>query len=182
VQQRLAGALFRPGVTVPDDAVLVVSELVTNSMRAGARRCSVELQLSADAVELVVFDDAPGDPRLGAPDESSDHGRGLPIVDALCERWRVRRTEVGKQVEVRLSVPAGAGLRLPTSSALFRNNVTVGGRPDGRPMLFAHGFGCDQDAWRPVLRKFESDHQVVAFDHVGFGRSDRSAWDPDRHA
>jgi sigma-B regulation protein RsbQ len=49
-------------------------------------------------------------------------------------------------------------------------------------MLFAHGFGCDQDAWRPVLREFERDHRVIAFDHVGFGRSDRGAWDPGRHA
>jgi sigma-B regulation protein RsbQ len=167
---------------VSDDAVLVVSELVTNAVRAGARHCSVELQLAADAIEIVVFDDAPGSPHLMAPDELADHGRGLPIVNALAQRWRVRRLSCGKQVEVTLPVPADVLPSLPASSPLFRNNVTVGGRPDGQPMLFAHGFGCDQQAWAAVLRGFETDHRVIAFDHVGFGRSDRAAWNPRRHA
>ncbi len=49
-------------------------------------------------------------------------------------------------------------------------------------MLFAHGYGCDQTMWRLVAPKFEPDHRVVQFDHVGFGGSDRTAWDPVRHA
>ena len=48
-------------------------------------------------------------------------------------------------------------------------------------MLFAHGYGCDQNMWRHVAPAFEEDHQVVLFDHVGAGRSDLSAYDPDRH-
>jgi len=166
---------------VSDDAVLVVSELVTNAVRAGARTCSVELQLAAQAIDIVVFDDAPGTPHLAPADQLAEHGRGLPIVDAISERWRVRHLESGKQVEVQLAVAAPARISVPASAPLFRNNVTVGGRPDGQPMLFAHGFGCDQQAWAPVLRVFEPDHRVVAFDHVGFGRSDRSAWDRGRH-
>jgi sigma-B regulation protein RsbQ len=31
---------------------------------------------------------------------------------------------------------------------LLRHNVTVRGRPDGPPIVFAHGFGCDQNMWR----------------------------------
>lgn len=49
-------------------------------------------------------------------------------------------------------------------------------------MLFAHGYGCDQKMWRNVAPRFEHDHRVVQFDHVGFGGSDRSAWDPLRHS
>ena len=48
-------------------------------------------------------------------------------------------------------------------------------------MLFAHGYGCDQNMWRHVAPAFEEDHQVVLFDHVGAGRSDLSAYDPERH-
>jgi sigma-B regulation protein RsbQ len=62
-----------------------------------------------------------------------------------------------------------------------RNNVTVSGREDGRPMLFAHGFGCDQHMWRFVAPAFEAGHRVVLFDHVGAGGSDASAYDPERY-
>jgi sigma-B regulation protein RsbQ len=63
-------------------------------------------------------------------------------------------------------------------NVLARNHVTVRGRADGEPMLFAHGFGCDQGMWRHVAPAFESSHRVVLFDHVGAGRSDLTAFDP----
>jgi sigma-B regulation protein RsbQ len=44
-------------------------------------------------------------------------------------------------------------------------------------MLFAHGFGCDQNMWRFVTPTFEATHRLVLFDHVGHGRSDLSAFD-----
>ncbi|MGN6575199.1 MAG: alpha/beta fold hydrolase [Nocardioides sp.] len=65
---------------------------------------------------------------------------------------------------------------------LRRNNVRVSGRRDGRPMLFAHGFGCDQHMWRFVAPEFEDSHRVVLFDHVGAGASDLSAYDPEKYA
>ena len=49
-------------------------------------------------------------------------------------------------------------------------------------MLFAHGFGCDQNMWRLVAPRFEDRYRVVLFDHVGAGGSDASAYDPDRYA
>lgn len=65
---------------------------------------------------------------------------------------------------------------MPLSSAdvVARNNVTVSG--GGRPIVFAHGFGCSQDMWRLVLPHFAQNHLVVLFDHVGAGRSDLSAY------
>jgi sigma-B regulation protein RsbQ len=62
-----------------------------------------------------------------------------------------------------------------------RNNVRVSGRPDGPPMVFAHGFGCDQHMWRFVAPAFEDTHRVVLFDHVGAGGSDASAYSQERY-
>jgi sigma-B regulation protein RsbQ len=49
-------------------------------------------------------------------------------------------------------------------------------------MIFAHGFGCDQNMWRFVAPAFEDDYRVVLFDYVGHGRSDRSSFDASRYA
>jgi sigma-B regulation protein RsbQ len=67
------------------------------------------------------------------------------------------------------------------ASVLERNRVTVRGVRSGRPIMFAHGFGCDQEMWRFVAPDFEVDHRVVLFDHVGSGNSDLSAYDPDKY-
>ena len=49
-------------------------------------------------------------------------------------------------------------------------------------MLFAHGFGCDQNMWRFVAPAFEDEFRVILFDHVGSGGSDLAAYDPDRYS
>ena len=64
---------------------------------------------------------------------------------------------------------------------LARNNVHVFGRGT-QPMLFAHGFGCDQHMWRFVTPAFEDDYKIVLFDYVGSGHSDLGAYDPERYA
>ena len=64
---------------------------------------------------------------------------------------------------------------------LVRNNVRVFGNAAARPLLFAHGFGCDQNMWRFVAPDFERDYRVVLFDYVGSGRSDLRAYDPERY-
>ncbi|UDY22705.1 alpha/beta fold hydrolase [Nocardioides sp. Kera G14] len=66
-------------------------------------------------------------------------------------------------------------------SAVSRNNVTVHGDASGQPMVFVHGFGCDQTMWRHVAPAFMDDYRVVLFDHVGCGGSDDSAYDPDKY-
>jgi sigma-B regulation protein RsbQ len=68
------------------------------------------------------------------------------------------------------------------SAPVQRHHVTVSGAADGPPMVFAHGFGCDQTMWRFVAPAFEDRYRVVLFDHVGSGRSDLSAYDPARYA
>ena len=64
---------------------------------------------------------------------------------------------------------------------LKRNNVKVSGAGE-RAVVFAHGFGCDQNMWRFVWPRFDQDYRVVLFDHVGAGGSDLSAFDPARYS
>jgi sigma-B regulation protein RsbQ len=70
----------------------------------------------------------------------------------------------------------------PAVGVRARNNVRVSGRSDGQPMVFAHGFGCDQNMWRFVTPAFSEEYRIVAFDYVGHGGSDASAYDPERYA
>ena len=66
-------------------------------------------------------------------------------------------------------------------SVLERNNVQVLGTGE-RAMVFAHGFGCDQNMWRFVAPAFEHEFKTVLFDHVGAGGSDLSAYSRGKYA
>lgn len=59
---------------------------------------------------------------------------------------------------------------------LKRNNVKVFGNGQDA-IIFAHGYGADQNAWRYVYEAFAPDFKVVLFDFVGSGLSDQSAYD-----
>jgi sigma-B regulation protein RsbQ len=63
---------------------------------------------------------------------------------------------------------------------LARNNVKDFGNGT-QPMVFAHGFGCDQNMWRFVTPAFENDYRIVLFDYVGSGKSDLGAYDAKRY-
>jgi sigma-B regulation protein RsbQ len=68
-----------------------------------------------------------------------------------------------------------------TATISRRNNVKVFGK--GRqPMMFAHGFGCDQNMWRYLTPAFENDYQIILFDYVGAGKSDKSAYNQERYS
>jgi sigma-B regulation protein RsbQ len=49
-------------------------------------------------------------------------------------------------------------------------------------MLFAHGFGCDQNMWRYVTPAFEDNYKIILFDYVGAGKSDKGAYNEERYA
>jgi sigma-B regulation protein RsbQ len=61
-------------------------------------------------------------------------------------------------------------------AVIKKNNVHLAGREESQAMVFAHGFGCDQNMWRFVSPAFEKDYRIVLFDHVGSGGSDLSAY------
>lgn len=62
------------------------------------------------------------------------------------------------------------------TDVILRNHVSVTGRGT-QPILFAHGFGCNQGMWNLVAPAFEDAFKVVLFDYVGFGTSDVSSFD-----
>ena len=65
---------------------------------------------------------------------------------------------------------------------LERNKVTLSGASAGAPMIFIHGFGCDQSMWSQVAGQFKAHHPIVTYDLTGMGQSDLSAYDPSRYA
>jgi sigma-B regulation protein RsbQ len=66
-------------------------------------------------------------------------------------------------------------------SVIERHNAKQAGTGD-TAMVFAHGFGCDQNMWRSVAPAFADRFRTILFDHVGAGGSDLAAYDPDRYA
>ena len=79
----------------------------------------------------------------------------------------------------------GAVIKLPLAESKFvgvieRNNVNIRGSGE-RTMMFAHGFGCDQNMWRFVEPAFESEFKTILFDHVGAGGSDLKAYDKTKY-
>lgn len=69
----------------------------------------------------------------------------------------------------------------PVKNILDRNNVTIKGKGK-KVMLFAHGFGCDQNAWRRITDAFTDDYKLILLDFVGAGRSDISAYDKKKYS
>lgn len=66
-------------------------------------------------------------------------------------------------------------------SVTTRNNVVAKGNGK-RTIVFSHGFGCDQAMWRLVSPSFEDDYTTVLFDHVGAGKSDLGAYEPEKYS
>ena len=66
-------------------------------------------------------------------------------------------------------------------SVIERHNMKLSGPADARPMIFAHGFGCDQNMWRFLTPAFEDEYRIVLFDYVGSGKSDLREYSPERY-
>lgn len=66
-------------------------------------------------------------------------------------------------------------------SILSRNNVKVFGH-GAQTLVFAHGFGCNQNMWARITPAFEASHRIVLFDYVGSGLSELRAFDPVRYS
>ncbi|HEY9875121.1 MAG TPA: alpha/beta hydrolase [Candidatus Obscuribacterales bacterium] len=67
------------------------------------------------------------------------------------------------------------------TSIMERNNVSVLGEGT-QTIIFAHGFGTDQTGWRHQIEAFAPNFRIVAFDHVGAGKSDFNAYSPRRYS
>jgi anti-sigma regulatory factor (Ser/Thr protein kinase) len=103
----LAELLERPSPTaLCDDLELVVSELVTNAVRAGSPVVTVAVSLERTRIVVRVSDHAVGWPEEREAAADDPGGRGLPLVSALSASWGVRLIESGKVVWAELAVPA----------------------------------------------------------------------------
>jgi signal transduction histidine kinase len=89
---------------VIDDAVLAISELVTNAVNAQATTVTVELTIHHDHLQLAVFDDADGQPELQSPSPHATGGRGLRIIERVGRGWGTRPGPGGKQIWVELAL------------------------------------------------------------------------------
>lgn len=89
-----------------DDIELIVSELVTNAVRAGSSTVTVGVGLENDRIRLHVTDQAEGWPEPRQAGVTDTGGRGLPLVSALSASWGVRLVPTGKVVWAELPVPS----------------------------------------------------------------------------
>src|SRR6185312_3515023 len=91
-------------------------------------------------------------------------------------RWKAHHISLNNRRE---AVESSATIGF--MGVLQKNNVNISGREDGQAMIFAHGYGCDQNMWRFVAPAFADEYRIVLFDHVGAGHSDLSAYSPGRY-
>ena len=106
--------------TLSDAALLVVSELVTNAVKAsgnldcpGLRPVSWQMlaltvQLTDARLRLEVWDPNPVPPVLQRPDLTSEGGRGLLIVECLADKWGHHTAAGGKVVWCEIAIPGAA--------------------------------------------------------------------------
>ena len=65
---------------------------------------------------------------------------------------------------------------------IARHNLHVLGNPDaGETLIFAHGYGSDQRAWRFIIPFFEKKYRIILYDLAGCGQSDPASYDYSRH-
>ena len=85
------------------DAVLIVSEMVTNAIIHGAPPIELRLRRGAGDVLVEVDDGASSVPRRLRPTPDDEHGRGVLLMAMLAERWGTRPLRDGKSVWCRLT-------------------------------------------------------------------------------
>jgi anti-sigma regulatory factor (Ser/Thr protein kinase) len=96
-------------ITLVDDVLLVVSELVTNALRHGSGQITLTLEVDGELVVVTVGDEGPGRPRVLDPVErGAEGGRGLALVAAVGQDWGVRPTADGGKVVWCVLAPPGA--------------------------------------------------------------------------
>ncbi|MFF4421376.1 ATP-binding protein [Streptomyces sp. NPDC001549] len=99
---------------VGDVTVLLVSELVTNSLRYASGPIGVRLERRNPAVGgpaggpallVEVSDPLPDPPRERVANHDDEGGRGLHLVAVSSQRWGTRHGKSGKTVWFELAIP-----------------------------------------------------------------------------
>ena len=103
---------------VLDEAMLLVTELVTNSVIHAGTQLELRIELHETRVRVEVVDHSPGSLPLitRTPTELREGGRGIFLLDALATEWGTRHFSSGKSVWFALDLPANADAA-PTAMA-----------------------------------------------------------------
>jgi anti-sigma regulatory factor (Ser/Thr protein kinase) len=81
-----------------DLVMLLVSELVTNSVRYTAGGIAVRISADRGRLRMEIHDDEPRLPVPRQADSNQDSGRGLLLVQELSSNWGAERVQDGKIV------------------------------------------------------------------------------------
>ena len=102
----IAAHVPEPGFTdLRETAVLLVSEVVTNALRHTGGRVELELWRFVDRVRVEVSDETSRGPVPAGSGLLDESGRGLPLMDALSDRWGTSPHGAGKVVWFELDLP-----------------------------------------------------------------------------
>lgn len=83
---------------IMDEALVVVSELVTNAIMHARSACDLRLRDAEEVLRIEVIDCGRGSPELQRPHAHAEHGRGLLLVSAMCEAWGVDTLNDGRKM------------------------------------------------------------------------------------
>lgn len=70
---------------------------------------------------------------------------------------------------------------MSVKSVQKKNNVTIINEKADQTIIFAHGFGTDQSAWKDVIPAFADKYRLVLYDNVGAGNADPAAFSPNKY-
>ncbi len=149
--------------SVAADAVLVVSELVTNAVLHAEGPIVVEVVVSGEgtasgttAVRIVVSDASPVAPVLREYGDGAATGRGLGLIASLARQWGVETNGSGKAVWVEIDGDSADGTVTPPATELA---PPASDRTVGRPVRFlgvpVAGYLCLQEHNDAILRELE---------------------------
>ena len=111
--RRFAGDRLRAEVGAPeaedaiDSTLLVVSELVTNAIRAGCSTMDINVDVRRDAIRIEVVDDATGLPAMREARPEEETGRGLALIASVSAGWGFEPRQQGKAVWAEIALPRG---------------------------------------------------------------------------
>lgn len=88
-----------------ETAVLLVSEVVTNALRHTHGSIELALWRFPDRIRVEVGDETSRSPVAGGIDLLAESGRGVPLMDALSDRWGTSPHGEGKVVWFELDLP-----------------------------------------------------------------------------
>ncbi len=155
-------AEYTVDLAVVNNAILVVSELVTNAVLHALGPVVVEAAFAdgstakAPTLRIVVSDASPIVPMMRAYSEGASTGRGLALVAALARRWGVEAEGSGKAVWVELDATSANGTVTPPETS---SEPPIASDETGRVVRFlgvpVDSYLCLQEQNDAILRELE---------------------------